>query len=179
MKPFNKLGAIFDSINSFFMWFVAILLAIGWLAVCYEVFIRYFFDMATQWTLELNENTLVFITFLGAAWILKEGGHVKIDLFLHWLPKRTQVIVNGMGSILCSVACILIVWYGSQVVWEQYQMDYHDVSILELPQWPLCIVIPIGFFLLFIEFLRDSYKNFKDWRSPQGKIEGNRAGSGI
>ncbi len=161
MNLFERMWILFDKINSLFLWFVSILLAAGWLAVCYEVFIRYFFNKSTTWSLELNENVLVFITYLGAAWVLKRNGHVRIDLVVRWLPEKAESIVNCISSILCAAACLVITWYGAQVVLDQYRFDYHDASILDLPQWPLCIVLPIGFLMLFIQFIRKARGSLK------------------
>jgi TRAP-type C4-dicarboxylate transport system permease small subunit len=170
-KLFVKFGTIFDSLNGLLLWITAILLAVGWFSVCYEVFSRSMLDSPTKWSLEIIEKSLVFITFLGAAWLLKEDGHVRIDLFVMWLPPRAQMILNIATSVLSAIACLVVFWYGSQVVWEQFQMGYRDPTVLELPQGPIYLVIPFGFFLLFVQYLRRAYGYLISRRSQQSEHE--------
>jgi len=168
-KTLVKIGTIFDLVNKFFVWFIAILLTFGWLSVCYDVVMRSLLNRPTIWTLEINQKILVFITFLGAAWLLREGGHVRIDILVNWLPKRALTIINFMTSLLSAIACLVVVWFGVLVVWEQFQMDYRDPTVLALPQGPIYIVIPLGFFLLFVNFIRITYGYVMDWRSLKSK----------
>ena len=58
------------------------------LIVSYEVFMRYFLNSPTSWTLEISEYCLLWITFLGTAWLLREDGHVKVDLLSDRLKAR-------------------------------------------------------------------------------------------
>ncbi len=160
MKRMERAGAIFDRVNGFFIWFIGISLAIGWFATCYEVVMRYFLNRPTRWVLEYLENMLVFITFLGPAWVLKNEGHVSMDLILTRFAPKTQALINGITSLVCSFACLIITWYGIKVVWRQFAEGQRFPTILEIPMWPLFLVIPVGFFLLFIECLRRTHRNW-------------------
>jgi TRAP-type C4-dicarboxylate transport system permease small subunit len=141
-------------------------------AVCYDVVMRYFLNSPTVWAFEATENILVWVTFLGAAWLLKGEGHVKIDFVVTRLEPRTQSILNGITYILCAIACLAVVWYGVQVLWSQYQQDLHTHTRLGLLMWPLYVIIPISLFLLFIQFLRNSYKYLAEWRLLQATNRG-------
>jgi TRAP-type C4-dicarboxylate transport system permease small subunit len=170
-KLFSALGKTFDKVNGFLLWLTAILLAIGCLTVFYEVISRSLLNKPTQWSLEIIEKILVFMTFLGAAWLLKEDGHIRIDMFVLRLPPRVQIALNFTISVLSALACLAIVWYGSQVVYDQFRMGYREATVLELPQGPLYIVIPFGFFLLFVQFVRRAYGYLISRRSPQSENE--------
>jgi len=115
------------------------------------------------------------MTFLGAAWLLKEGGHIKIDLMVMWLSPKAQAILNIITSALSAIACLVILWYGTQVVWEQFVMDFHDATTLALPQGPIYIVIPLGFFLLFVQFLRNINMYILDWISARTSVKNSDA----
>jgi len=127
------------------------------LAVCADVFLRYFFNRPMFWVLESTQFALVFITFLGATWVLKNDGHVKMDIVINRFSQLTQTRINVVTSILCAIICLVVTWYGAIVWWDYLQIDYLYPGSLKIPAYLLEIVIPIGGLLLFIQFLRKAY----------------------
>jgi TRAP-type C4-dicarboxylate transport system permease small subunit len=105
------------------------------------------------------------------AWVLKIEGHVKIDLVVNRLKPRNQCLVNTITSILGAITCLVLVWYGTKLSWEFFERGTITNTILELPSAPLFAIIPIGSFLLFIQFLRRSYGYLKSWKASSNKEE--------
>ena len=99
----------------------------------------------------------MFLTLLGATWLLKLEGHVKMDLLVNQLNPRTQALLNIITSILGAIICLVIAWYGTEVTWSQFQKGITYPTVLEPPVFIILSVIPIGYFLLFIQFLRRTY----------------------
>jgi len=175
MKLLVRAGAIFDNINILLFWLAAVLVAFAEFAVCYDVFMRYFLNKPTIWAGEITENIIVWLTFLGAAWVLKNEGHTKIDVLANRLGPKAQAVLNSSIYILCGIACLVVAWYSGQVVWHQFQEGIHTHTRLSLLMWPIYIVIPISLFLLFIQFLGNSYKYLAVWRLPQATMRDDAA----
>jgi len=167
MKVLEKAGTIFDKLNEIFVGVASVILAIGWLSVCIEVFMRYFLNRPTKWSMEVTENMIVFVTFLSTAWLLKHEGHAKIDILEVRLKQKTHFIFTTLTSILCAIACLLLFWYGGKLVWSQYVRGLRFATILEPKMWPLYVVIPMAFFMLFIQFLRRTHNAIKGWKSTE------------
>ena len=111
MKLFNKAGRIFDITINVFAVLGGVLIVFVFAAVLYEVVNRYFFGRAVLWTYEVVEFTLLYITFLATAWLLREEAHVKVDLVLHKMKPKTQAMLNIITSIICAIAfLIIIIW---------------------------------------------------------------------
>ena len=127
------------------------------LAVCWEVFTRYFLGRGTIWVIEMSEYTMLYMTFLGTAWLLRNEGHVEMDIVMVLLSHRTQQILKGTTSTLSGLVCLLLAWSGAQVTWDHLQRGLHRPTLLEPPDFPLFVIIPIGFFLLFIQFMRRAH----------------------
>ncbi|MDP6179210.1 MAG: TRAP transporter small permease [Desulfatiglandales bacterium] len=170
MKFFKKAGLVFDKCNEIFAGIAAVILAIGWITVCAEIFMRYFLNRPTRWSMELIENVIVFVTFLCATWLLKNEWHVRIDLLETRLKKGSQFFLNSVTSILCATACLLVALYGLKTVWSQYERGLRFATILEPPMWPLYAIIPFAFILLFIQFIRRTHGNLKSWKSSLGVV---------
>ena len=164
MKLIRKVASIFDRIEVFLAIVAGALIVVVLLFILYEVFIRYFLGWATIWTFEISRWALLYITFLGAAWVLKKEGHVKIDLLVNHLNPRIQALLGIASSIMGLFICWVLVWYGVQVTHGQFQRGIYEATALGTPTGVIILAIPIGGFLLFIQFLRRGYGYLRRWK---------------
>jgi TRAP-type C4-dicarboxylate transport system permease small subunit len=105
------------------------------------------------------------MTFLCTAWVLKNEAHVTSDLLLIGLSPKNQSFVNTITSILGAVICLVLAWFGAEVSWDKLQSGAYQPTAIQPPDFPIFVIIPIGSFLLFIQFLRRAKKNFKNWKT--------------
>ena len=117
MKLLRKAGAIFNSVNNRLIYGVIALIVFSWLAVCFHVFFRYFLRSPFSWTVEIVSYTLLWMTFLGAAWLLRSEGHVRLDVVVNQLSPRAQAIINFITSIVGAVTCLFLTYYGALTTW--------------------------------------------------------------
>ena len=122
--------------------------------VCCEVALRYFFNRPTTWVTEFGAYIMLWAPFLVAAYVLRAGKHVTMDMLLQSLGSRAQRILNLMTSSLAVIACVLITFFGIRVVVELYQTGERTETYLMLTKWPLMAIIPLSTFFLLIELLR-------------------------
>jgi TRAP-type C4-dicarboxylate transport system permease small subunit len=172
MKLLAKATAIFDGTINLLADLASVLIILMMLGISTDVAMRYFFVRPISWMVEIAEHSLLFVTFLGAAWVLKGEGHVKMDIVLNRLKPGTQALLNMITSILGAIICLFLVWYGAQVTWEYFQIGYVIFAVLSIPSAYIIIIIPVGSFLLFIQFLRRSYGYLKSWRASLDKEPG-------
>lgn len=165
MELLRKAGAIFDRILDILGWSAAILLNIAMLLVCCDVFSRYFLNRPLVWGVEVCEYILLGITSLGIAWLLKQDGHVKVELVLARLQPRAQAMINAITSGLGTIAFAIVVCYGAKRVWELHQWGAQTTKVLFLPKAPLVGFLIAGCFLLVIQLARRSWGHFNIWRS--------------
>jgi len=172
MKQLNKVAAIFDRTNNILFHLAGILIIFVMLAVGAEVTMRSLLGHGTIWVQEVSNYSLLFITFLSATWVLKIEKHVKIDLLLNRLNPRAQALLNMITSILCVIVCAVLTWYGTRVTWDYFRSGYYFSTPLETPQFVILGIIPIGSFLLVIQFLRRTYGYLKRWRTSPTEGQG-------
>ena len=135
------------------------------LSITYKVAVRWLFGQGVGWVTDVTRYLLLYHTFLAAAWVLTRDKHVKIDLVFNRLGPRTQAGLTAITSFVAAILCFIIVWFGAQTTWAHFQMHYYKPSFIDIPTGPLYIIIPIGSFFLFIEFLRRTYQHSRLWRS--------------
>ena len=98
------------------------------------------------------------MTFLGTAWLLANDGHVEMDIVINALRPRTQRSLRVATSVLSAVVCLVLTWSGTEVSLDYLQRDLHRPTPMAPPYFPLFAVIPVGFFLLSIQFLRRAHR---------------------
>ena len=167
MKLLTKGSAVFDYILGSLTYLAAAILTFIMLSICWDVLARAIAGKPLKWALEFSEYSLLYITFLATAWVLKNERHVIIDIGLNQLSPRTRALFNVATSIVGAIICLFLTWYGWDVSWEHLQEGFYQPTVVQPPDFPIFVIIPIGAFLLVIQFLRRAYKYLGDWRASR------------
>ena len=114
--------------------------------------------------IEIVEYVLLYTCFLGGAWLLREEGHVKLDVLLSRLNPRNQALLNAVTSGLAAMLWLLLIWYTTGTTLKAHEMGHYMMTILETPKAPLYAIMPIGSFLLFVQFSRRTYGYLRIWK---------------
>jgi TRAP-type C4-dicarboxylate transport system permease small subunit len=165
MTTLAKVMRIYDRLLEVLLYLAILLLIFGWLSVCFEVIMRYFFEKPQIWVIEIVEYSLLYICFLGAPWLLRQEGHVKVDVLLYRLQPKSQARLNTITSGLATVLWLVLTWYTGGTTLKAFEQGLYTPTILELPKGPLYAVMPIGSFLLFIQFIRRTYGYVMSYKS--------------
>jgi len=56
--------------------------------------------------------------------VLREEGHVKMDLLLTRLNPRAEAILNIVTSGVGAIICLALTWFGIKVTWDNFQTGY-------------------------------------------------------
>jgi TRAP-type C4-dicarboxylate transport system permease small subunit len=122
------------------------------LAISYAVVLRYLWDQPVAWVVEISSYLMLYITFLGTAWLLRKDGHVEVDLFLGNMRPRVRSGFKAVTYIGGAVVGFVLFWKGLLVTIDSYQRGVTVIGILNTPQFLLVGIIPVGGALLLLEF---------------------------
>lgn len=164
MKILRLIGRVLDRLDSLLAAATSTMIVLIGLAMILEVVMRYLFDKPTVWTVELSRFALLYITFLGASWVLRQEAHVKIDMVLDMLNPRNRALLNMVTSLFCAAICLVLVWYGAKVSVDSFQTGYRMETELRTPQVAVIAVIPVGMFLFLFGFVKRTYRYLRQWR---------------
>jgi TRAP-type C4-dicarboxylate transport system permease small subunit len=137
-----------------------------------DITLRYVFYRPLGWVKEVSEYTLVGLGFLGAAWILKDDAHVKMDLVLSKVSSRAQTMLNIITSVIGTIIVLIVTWFSLRVTVDFYRGKYLMMSVLEPPKWILLSPIFVGCLILAIQFMRRTYVYIQKWRALSGERSG-------
>jgi len=106
------------------------------------------------WLFTSSEYALLYMTMLGAPWLVREKGHVHIELVTSALPSGLQDIVSRLVAAACVVVCLILAWKGVELVATNIERNDFDVRAYYFPRWILTISFPVSFGLMAVEFAR-------------------------
>ena len=162
---------ILDRIEDAMSFGAVLLLVAITLAVCLEVFMRYALNDPLVWVVEFAEYSLLYICFLGAAWALREGNHVRVDVFLYAFSQRWRQRFGVVSSVLgLGIALVLLIW-GVGATWEKFVTGAYKPTVVEFPSWIVLLCIPVGSLILALRFLRHTIEFAAGTRSDRTGYE--------
>jgi TRAP-type C4-dicarboxylate transport system permease small subunit len=150
---------VLERIETLLAYTAGLLLLFMILGICYGIVLRYFFHRPPLWVTGVIEYILLYVTLLGAGWLLRRDGHVKVDIALNRFSARGQAILNTMTSIVGALCCGVLVWYGIRTILKLLVPGRIIMTpqIPEIPKFILIAVIPLGCLFLFVEFVRRAF----------------------
>lgn len=110
--------------------------------------------LTLPWSLEASEYMLYAITFLGAPWVLREEGHIAIELVVERLGPRTRRRVRRLTDSLGAAVCALLFYYACRVLWRSYEEQTMVQKSFVFPEWYVFVLVPPVMLLLCGIYLR-------------------------
>ncbi len=129
------------------------LILISMLIVCYGVFLRYVLGASTVWQLELSTYLLMFAAFVGGAYGLKHGDHVKIDVIIDRLPEKMQLYARLLASVLGFLFILAIALIAYVLWWETTESGRTSGTAWNVPLTYPYLIVPLGMTLIALEYL--------------------------
>ena len=149
----GKLHRFLDLLNSIMAGIAATMMIFMMLAISYSVIMRYLFNRPVAWIVEISSYLMLYITFLGTAWLLRREGHVEIDLFTSKLSPRQRAVLRSVTSVGGAAVGFVLTWKGILITIDYFRRGVIAMDILNTPQYLLMAIIPVGGVLLMIEFV--------------------------
>lgn len=125
------------------------------LAFGYEVVARYFFNSPTGFVNQVAAYSMPLLTFLGAAWTLRTGGHVSVDILSSRLPVGNKALLEAVMETLSALLVAVVTVLACLTVVESYEEGTRSFSTaVTFPEFIPQLVMPFGLALLLMEQIR-------------------------
>lgn len=119
-----------------------------------NVISRYFFSSSFSWAEEVSRYAMVWVTFLGAAYCVKERSNINIDLLSSLLSPKLRHINELAVNFLSSVACLAITYYAFLTTLKIYNSGQKTLA-MGIPMYVVYSAIFFGYFFMFIRYFRN------------------------
>jgi C4-dicarboxylate transporter, DctQ subunit len=106
------------------------------------------------WLFLSTEYGMFYMTLLGAPWLVRQRGHVHIEMLTATLPAKLLPMFSRLVSLLTCLICAILALKGVELVMLNLERGDFDVRAYFFPSWILSMAFPISFGLMAIEFGR-------------------------
>lgn len=162
MKTLNH---VIDTCIKVLSGIAALALAFLLVGICYSTFSRFLFNRPLSNLVEYSTYSLLYITFLGSPQILKNRGHINLDIITNMLSDKPSRVLSLIVNVVGAAISGFMFYYATLVVKDNFIYKVKVMDSMATPQYLLTIVIPIGMFFLFIQFIRNFAEEYKNYKS--------------
>ena len=156
-----RLAALIDRFNTAIgraaSWCALAIVLIGFAVVV----LRYLFGIGSIWLQESIIYAHAALFLLVAAWTLKEGGHVRVDVFYASASPRVKAWIDLLGALLLLLPfCVAIVWFSWPYVSRSWTILERSRETSGLPLvFLLKTLIPLFAVMLALQGLSQAIKS--------------------
>lgn len=170
LKKLNRrIGVVINGVEVSLLVFCVAALAVLLIA---NVFCRTFYQ-SIYFAEEISKYLIILITFVGVSYGVRKARHIRMGAFLDVMPPRMEKCFIIFISLISAITMAIMAWFSYKYLLNSMNMG-HRTPALRVPTWTFYIIVPIGFGLASIQYIRTIIKNFTEkdpWQSPDQKSE--------
>ncbi|MCL2001496.1 MAG: TRAP transporter small permease [Planctomycetes bacterium] len=104
-----------------------------------QVFLRATTGRSIFWAEEVSLIAMVWLTFLALAMGIRYDIHIRLDMFVNWLPKRGKIILEYILNLILLFVTGMMVYYGGS-------LTFHIGMLSQLPatRFPTAVIYGIA-----------------------------------
>ncbi len=114
----------------------------------------YSLGFTLPWTTEVSEYALYWMTFFGAPWVLKEGGHISVDILTQRLGGAAHRAFWRVIALLGAVITAILLYYSIAVLRKAVAENTMIVRTLIVNEWWIFAPFPVCVLLMLLIFVR-------------------------
>lgn len=130
------------------------------LATSFEVFNRYVMGTPTSWAYEVGYILTGSHFLLAMAYTLRDGEHIRIDIFSGKFSARTRTVIDLLGYAVTLPLMLWLTYALFQHLQTGYLRNEHSgQSALNLPVWPFRAMFLVAFATFALQILAEVVKS--------------------
>ena len=150
----NKFYAFIDWLTNVMAVISGIFVAAITLLVTVSVVMRYGLRMSVAWSTELVEYFIYGAVMLGIPWVLRNDGHVAVDVVVNALSPGARRWAVFASHVLGAVATAMLFYYAFDATVENFVRGTRAVKVMPVPRWIPFSIIPVVCVPVFFQFVR-------------------------
>jgi len=81
-----------------------------------EVLRREILSYSSIWGEEIVRYSFIYLAWIGAAAAVRERGHIRIDVIMHYVPPRIKALLYLFGDFVMVAVSVVAVYYSYETV---------------------------------------------------------------
>lgn len=118
---------------------------------------------------EIARFLMILMTFVGISYAARKARHIHMGAFLDLMPARVEKIFIFIISAVSAILMFMLSVFAWQYMAQMRTMG-QTTSALQVPYWTFVIIVPIGFALAGVQYVRTIIKNMQEddvWLSAE------------
>lgn len=140
------------------------------LFVTYDVVARTFFRLNNSWVTEVTIYLMGYITFIGAAYALKVGAHVSVDVLTQLLSTKASKRLFLTSDFIILIIVITLIFLSYQLVFDAWDSNEKSETLLSIRLWIPYLSFFIGMVLLLIATILQILSHLSESTNNHDKI---------
>ncbi len=131
------------------------------------------FHQSIYFAEEVAMFLVMLTTFAGVSYGVRKARHIRMGAFLDAMPPKMEKGFIIVISLVSAFVMAIMTWFSYKYLMNAMAME-HMTPALRAPKWIFYVVIPIGFGLACIQYIRTIIKNIVEkepWQSPDQQSE--------
>lgn len=159
MRGLLSVASVIDRVSYFFAIVASVLVLTACMISATNAVSRYAFDLSSNAWLEIQWQMFAGIFLLGAPYVLKLNGHVRVDMLYSMYSARGKLWVDVFGIIFFLIpACALMLYLSWPWFLNSYAQNESSANAGGLLFWPVKFLLPFGFALMLLQGLAELVK---------------------
>jgi TRAP-type C4-dicarboxylate transport system permease small subunit len=126
------------------------------------VILRFWFSVSFAWNIELTRYSFVWLTFVGAAYVRRDDGHIKIDFFVNYIKRKMPAFA---AAVYWTITKVIAIVYFALLIYFSYLLSIQTwrfkSQAMQMPQSFLYISVGLGSLMYLVREIVDSVRRFK------------------
>ena len=136
----------FTALISGFGIFALMMIGVG------QVLCRKLLNLPIYGYIDIVEIMMSFLVFMGLAYTERIGGHIRMELFLTFMPKRALWIFELVSVLVALVIVGILTYYTGTHAWRSWTSGDSTMDA-QIIMWPSKLIVSLSLALLFIRLL--------------------------
>ncbi|MBT3175378.1 MAG: TRAP transporter small permease [Desulfobacula sp.] len=159
-------------VNAFEVWSLILCMFLLTSLLIINVIAREFF-VSIYFAEEVAEFLLIFVTFVGVSYGVRKARHIRMGAFFDMMSPKIEKFFMLFIATVSAVVMFIMAFTAYEYVMTAMSRG-HETGALRLPYWIFYAIIPVGFFMAGIQYIRTIIKNLTEkdtWMSPEQQSE--------
>ena len=138
-----------------------------------EVLRREIFAYSSIWGEEIVRYSFIYLAWIGAASAVKERGHIRIDVLMHYLGRRAKALLYIFGDLVMFVVAVIALYWSFETVLVSAKFGSVSHGLRISMVWFL-MAVPVGFSLMILRLVQSVLRDLRSLRDGTPVYEGDK-----
>ncbi|MEH6825306.1 MAG: TRAP transporter small permease [Motiliproteus sp.] len=137
-----------------------------------EVLRRFGLSYSSIWGEEIARYSFIYLAWFGAALAVKNRSHIRIDVLLNALGRRSKAALYLFGDLVSLLLAVVALWVSIEPVMTSVEFGSVTDGLRISKAWFL-IAVPLGFTLITVRLLQSMWRDIQDMSAGRAVFAGN------